>query len=118
MIRPPPRSTRTDTLFPYTTLFRSCGRANTDRAPDLSRRSGEIELGPSRVQHSFRSGNRSLRVKVVLCLFRAPGKRSLTMNHGKRLVNLHIYSATLRRSEEISGQLSSTGLTEIGRAHV
>src|SRR3546814_16224472 len=25
MIRPPPRSTRTDTLFPYTTLFRSQG---------------------------------------------------------------------------------------------
>src|SRR3546814_1678448 len=24
MIRPPPRSTRTDTPFPYTTLFRSC----------------------------------------------------------------------------------------------
>src|SRR3546814_3843101 len=28
MIRRPPRSTRTDTLFPYTTLFRS-GRAGT-----------------------------------------------------------------------------------------
>src|SRR3546814_2845962 len=26
MIRPPPRSTRTDTLFPYTTLFRSLRR--------------------------------------------------------------------------------------------
>src|SRR3546814_785626 len=26
MIRPPPRSTRTDTLFPYTTLFRSEAR--------------------------------------------------------------------------------------------
>src|SRR3546814_4475797 len=26
MIRLPPRSTRTDTLFPYTTLFRSVGR--------------------------------------------------------------------------------------------
>src|SRR3546814_20893398 len=24
MLRRPPRSTRTDTLFPYTTLFRSC----------------------------------------------------------------------------------------------
>src|SRR3546814_3775250 len=24
MLLPPPRSTRTDTLFPYTTLFRSC----------------------------------------------------------------------------------------------
>src|SRR3546814_20138784 len=29
MIRRPPRSTRTDTLFPYTTLFRSPGFANT-----------------------------------------------------------------------------------------
>src|SRR3546814_6081514 len=27
MIRRPPRSTRTDTLFPYTTLFRSLGAA-------------------------------------------------------------------------------------------
>src|SRR3546814_5659341 len=27
MIRRPPRSTRTDTLFPYTTLFRSCAVA-------------------------------------------------------------------------------------------
>src|SRR3546814_18469205 len=27
MIRPPPRVTRTDTLFPYTTLFRSAGAA-------------------------------------------------------------------------------------------
>src|SRR3546814_7662151 len=33
MIRRPPRSTRTDTLFPYTTLFRSerCPRAGADR---------------------------------------------------------------------------------------
>src|SRR3546814_2509120 len=28
MIRRPPRSTRTDTLFPYTTLFRSAGAVN------------------------------------------------------------------------------------------
>src|SRR3546814_13742600 len=36
MIRRPPRSTRTDTLFPYTTLFRSaCGSAHAaDRAAD------------------------------------------------------------------------------------
>src|SRR3546814_9323355 len=31
MIRRPPRSTRTDTLFPYTTLFRSKGDQHTDR---------------------------------------------------------------------------------------
>src|SRR3546814_6738746 len=42
MIRRPPRSTRTDTLFPYTTLFRSLGRkqltlalqAPLERIPD------------------------------------------------------------------------------------
>src|SRR3546814_18381527 len=41
MIRRPPRSTRTDTLFPYTTLFRSAGSAiciDTRRPP--------IRLGP------------------------------------------------------------------------
>src|SRR3546814_11833907 len=31
MIRRPPRSTRTDTLFPYTTLFRSRDKAATSR---------------------------------------------------------------------------------------
>src|SRR3546814_16400711 len=31
MIRRPPRSTRTDTLFPYTTLFRSPARASDKR---------------------------------------------------------------------------------------
>src|SRR3546814_5482079 len=68
MIRRPPRSTRTDTLFPYTTLFRSLGdveirfverqrldqhgvigedRANLlrDRAIDLEARLDEHEIG-------------------------------------------------------------------------
>src|SRR3546814_2173903 len=35
MLRRPPRSTRTDTLFPYTTLFRSAGAAADD--PGLHR---------------------------------------------------------------------------------
>src|SRR3546814_9967383 len=35
MIRPPPKSTRTDTLFPYTTLFRSDHAPG--RAPSVAR---------------------------------------------------------------------------------
>src|SRR3546814_16206157 len=35
MIRRPPRSTLTDTLFPYTTLFRSPGAASYYLPPDL-----------------------------------------------------------------------------------
>src|SRR3546814_10975053 len=36
MIRPPPRSTRTDTLLPYTTRFRAIGRAAV--GPECGRR--------------------------------------------------------------------------------
>src|SRR3546814_10707690 len=38
MIRRPPRSTRTDTLFPYPTLFRSCAAAMSYVAPKSTRR--------------------------------------------------------------------------------
>src|SRR3546814_13444823 len=41
MIRRPPRSTRTDTLFLYTTLFRSCS------TPESKVRSRLIEVGVS-----------------------------------------------------------------------
>src|SRR3546814_8925583 len=41
MIRRPPRSTRTDTLFPYTTLFRSIGGAPLSR--------GEPQFHPCRI---------------------------------------------------------------------
>src|SRR3546814_10122984 len=41
MIRPPPRSTRTDTLFPYTTLFRSPAGTN------FAFSDGKINLPPT-----------------------------------------------------------------------
>src|SRR3546814_2837719 len=44
MIRRPPRSTRTDTLFPYTTLFRSLEPANPAYETRI--------FGPDRVAHT------------------------------------------------------------------
>src|SRR3546814_16700197 len=41
MIRRPPRSTRTDTLFPYTTLFRSDGVEAVHDAPDGAEQADE-----------------------------------------------------------------------------
>src|SRR3546814_6301158 len=38
MIRRPPRSTRTDTLFPYTTLFRSLGKSVKQNGPRRTQR--------------------------------------------------------------------------------
>src|SRR3546814_12074782 len=60
MIRRPPRSTRTDTLFPYTTLFRS----GLSRRPDLSGR-GFINYRDLAVQHLGSIYERLLEQKLV-----------------------------------------------------
>src|SRR3546814_12994302 len=69
MIRRPPRSTRTDTLFPYTTLFRSnyyrmrghqaarldpLGLAPIDNIPDLD--PAHHGLGPEDLETVFNTG--------------------------------------------------------------
>src|SRR3546814_19414497 len=44
MIRRPPRSTRTDTLFPYTTLFRSPGRNQIVMTAGVAALVGDVSL--------------------------------------------------------------------------
>src|SRR3546814_2866635 len=52
MIRRPPRSTRTDTLFPYTTLFRSSrspvrrGRGDSDQRPGPASPAPQLPCDP------------------------------------------------------------------------
>src|SRR3546814_12571375 len=57
MIRRPPRSTRTDTLFPYTTLFRSY-QPHTEKSTlfDLGRRAGRARHGGSKSAIGYLSG--------------------------------------------------------------
>src|SRR3546814_14311075 len=50
MIRRPPRSTRTDTLFPYTTLFRSLVDGNAGPA---RHHGGDVALRHLLVQHAI-----------------------------------------------------------------
>src|SRR3546814_6000245 len=47
MIRRPPRSTRTDTLFPYTTLFRSSGARSYRRVHCRHRHDRSEERSPA-----------------------------------------------------------------------
>src|SRR3546814_16765201 len=59
MIRRPPRSTRTDTLFPYTTLFRSRASVPAIQAtPWIARTTidGHPELARTSTTHSFENG--------------------------------------------------------------
>src|SRR3546814_2449819 len=52
MIRRPPRSTRTDTLFPYTTLFRSINGSRVP-APESDVRSVALDVIPSELIESI-----------------------------------------------------------------
>src|SRR3546814_20873882 len=52
MIRRPPRSTRTDTLFPYTTLFRSHLARKRRKAADARRRLQRFGMTRFAAQHA------------------------------------------------------------------
>src|SRR3546814_1990347 len=71
MRRRPPRSTRTDTLFPYTTLFRSCGSgfsrelfpgSSLRRCPGKERQGSPARVFPA----NLRGGGESSRLKPLL----------------------------------------------------
>src|SRR3546814_17722325 len=78
MIRRPPRSTRTDTLFPYTTLFRSTSNESEAKQPLKLSRPGKLQLKKTvetgQVRQSFSHG-RSKAVTVEV-------KRSRTFERG------------------------------------
>src|SRR3546814_16568043 len=57
MIRRPPRSTRTDTLFPHTTLFRSSCRA-PETMPALCYSLSHLAAHPEREQQQHESDHR------------------------------------------------------------
>src|SRR3546814_17864380 len=69
MIRRPPRSTRTDTLFPYTTLFRSpaaAGLSAGSRARRAGQGMGEVAAGGSVECRAVLSGERGAGALLLL----------------------------------------------------
>src|SRR3546814_14212487 len=77
MIRRPPRSTRTDTLFPYTTLFRSppdphcslCSVANSPQRVILQRKLS-LSLRPAFKSHLVTSPATGLFLAGIWRIFR------------------------------------------------
>src|SRR3546814_2701089 len=68
MIRRPPRSTRTDTLIPYTTLFRSGAVAGTHAEHfDHDRKGRSLPQGNPRASRSVLTSHRSTDEKTGCC---------------------------------------------------
>src|SRR3546814_20298007 len=111
MIRLPPRATRTDTLVPYTTLFRSVNRVWTwhPRGPN------EVEVwaftvvdadAPDDIKEEFR--------RQTLRTFSAGGV--FEQDDGENWVEIqHILRGHKARSRPLNAEMS---MGQIGRAHV
>src|SRR3546814_3136264 len=94
MVRRPPRSTRTDTLCPYTTLFRSVERGEDALVGDLAVKhdfaiAGALELFEDDLIHTAARINQS------------------RGNNGERTTFFDIASCTDERSEEHTSELQS-----------
>src|SRR3546814_2943513 len=99
MIRRPPRSTRTDTLFPYTTLFRSICAVFTDKAC-----SGREPIGYRLTQRNWpRLYSRAVyRFPLVQCPC-LPNIRT----EDAHMNRYHKTALTVARSEEHTSELQS-----------
>src|SRR3546814_6221619 len=123
MIRRPPRSTRTDTLFPYTTLFRSEGEALLPGG--AGGRAGNQQLAVERVEvdafQPRREGNRLAGVEVgqrrrididVLAGGERPADADIgqcwLLQLGEERVHARLHLA----------EVADVGEAEIGSAHV
>src|SRR3546814_17556159 len=107
MIRRPPRSTRTDTLFPYTTLFRSLVRSISIRDQSIVKQRGGIT---AIILAGSRPG-----ADPLAQAYRSPIKALIPVA-GKAMV-AHVTS-TLATHDRIERIIVLAQQTEIGRAHV
>src|SRR3546814_1962706 len=83
MIRRPPRSTRTDTLFPYTTLFRSSRAGLRADLPDARReRLRGARAGVRSEEHT--SELQSL-MRISYAVFCLKKKKNTILAHGKHV---------------------------------
>src|SRR3546814_13479555 len=104
MIPRPPRSTRNDTLFPYTTLFRSNGGKGARESGRGARGKGQVEIIPER------------RVARALAEGHDVGMGALEQSAGVKVARDGKMS---RPAVQVGArQKKVEGSAEIGRAHV
>src|SRR3546814_19772825 len=114
MIRRPPISTRTDTLFPYTTLFRS---------DEVNRQIQTIATG---IKQSIRQEYESARLQEGSLEAQVDRLKSATLSEQDRSVRYNIlareaatnrtlYDGLLQRSKEVSAAAGRSEESRVGK---
>src|SRR3546814_16158234 len=113
MSRRPPRSTRTDTLFPYTTLFRSpAGPRNKTAVPPSSGcHPPPVELEAKAIAESGSKGASAMSVIALSRVSKTFGRK--TVLHG---VDIEVGAGEMVGLIGASGSGTSTPIRQIGTA--
>src|SRR3546814_6096197 len=114
MIRRPPRPTRTDTLFPYTTLFRSLARLRVDADHRLVRTS-QIHRVERQIRHVPDVGFLARGKRLLDRILMGARKRGVDKVADVRMARIHrqliaVFDAMadrVARSEETTSELQS-----------
>src|SRR3546814_7323422 len=99
MIRRPPRSTRTDTLFPYTTLFRSCFAAmpasslRTSSGPG----SGSVVFETRSEEHTSELQS-LMRISYAVFCLKKKKKKEINMMNDTRSTKKNVNKKELNKS--------------------
>src|SRR5258708_23053176 len=118
MIRRPPRST----LFPYTTLFRSCVSLlrHRRRLPDLGKRSGDFcgRRGRDRPRHVL-SGDRRRRHGCRGLGARAADRKSTRLNSSHQIISYAVFCLKKKKTQAnyTHHVLSSTTISSKENTH-
>src|SRR3546814_1289676 len=108
MIRRPPRSTRTDTLFPYTTLFRSKAEQPDDQFPQARHVVGRDQPRELRIDHlDDQPGRLGERVGGLPRDPEQPGLRRSQQGAGQQDTEMGEADVDGGRSEEHTSELQS-----------
>src|SRR3546814_10560359 len=118
MIRRPPRSTRTDTLFPYATLFRSCGAA---RRPDAGAAAapGPGSSPSARPRRSPRSEEHTSELQslmrisyAVFCLKKKKNNKKVTHTLKNQHINTHTQQHQIKRNRTTTTKIIIVYISE------
>src|SRR3546814_8029098 len=124
MIRRPPRSTRTDTLFPYTTLFRSRTTSDAPVAPRRANLPAQPDLRfPGLPARRWPVGHRRAHRRHQELSLRQPGtRRDYAGRSAARYVDPPDYRRGLQGARHRGGDrlqpLHALPHRQIGRTHV
>src|SRR3546814_8740771 len=113
MIRRPPRSTRTDTLFPYTTLFRSeiFRLAAGERLPILLHpAAGIADLSPAFDDYGLSSGMHAMVSHALVAARMIQDRKSTRLNSS---TNAHLVCRLLLEKKKNNKQIKNTFIQKV-----